>query len=42
MHSKGVKFSGEISWKKIVDSTDGFNGADIRNVITEAGLHAIR
>ncbi|RWS16753.1 26S protease regulatory subunit-like protein [Dinothrombium tinctorium] len=33
---------GEIDWEGIVKLTDGFNGADLRNVCTEAGVFAIR
>lgn len=29
-------------WDAIVKLSDGFNGADLRNVCTEAGLYAIR
>jgi 26S proteasome regulatory subunit T4 len=31
-----------VDYESIVKLTDGFNGADIRNVCTEAGVFAIR
>ena len=34
--------SGEIDYEAIVKLSDGFNGADLRNVVTEAGMFAIR
>jgi len=33
---------GDIDYEAIVKITDGFNGADMRNVCTEAGMFAIR
>ena len=33
---------GEISYESVVKLADGFNGADLRNICTEAGLFAIR
>lgn len=30
------------SWVRVLQLADGFNGADLRNVGTEAGLFAIR
>jgi 26S proteasome regulatory subunit T4 len=33
---------GEIDFEAVVKLSDGFNGADLRNVCTEAGLFAIR
>ena len=37
-----VNKSGEIDYEAIVKLSDGFNGADLRNVVTEAGMFAIR
>lgn len=34
--------SGDIDWEAIIKLTDGFNGADMRNICTEAGMFAIR
>lgn len=33
---------GTIDYEAIVKLSDGFNGADLRNVCTEAGMFAIR
>jgi len=32
----------ELDYEAVVKLSDGFNGADLRNVCTEAGLFAIR
>ncbi|TMW56626.1 hypothetical protein Poli38472_006636 [Pythium oligandrum] len=42
IHSGPITKKGEIDYESIVKLTDGFNGADIRNVCTEAGVFAIR
>jgi len=42
IHAQPVNKSGDIDYEAIVKLTDGFNGADLRNVITEAGMFAIR
>jgi len=42
IHAAPVNKSGEIDYEAIVKLSDGFNGADMRNVITEAGMFAIR
>ncbi|WWC68241.1 26S protease regulatory subunit 10B [Kwoniella pini CBS 10737] len=42
IHAKGINKSGDIDYEAIVKLSDGFNGADLRNVCTEAGLFAIR
>ncbi|KZV79122.1 prosome, macropain 26S subunit, ATPase, 6, isoform CRA_a, partial [Exidia glandulosa HHB12029] len=42
IHAKPVSKSGEIDYDAIVKLSDGFNGADLRNVITESGMFAIR
>ena len=42
IHARPIVKHGEIGWEAIVKLTDGFNGADLRNVCTEAGLFAIR
>lgn len=42
IHSRPVSKSGEIDYEAIVKLSDGFNGADLRNVVTEAGMFAIR
>ena len=42
IHSRGVSKSGDLDYEAIVKLSDGFNGADLRNVVTEAGMFAIR
>lgn len=42
IHSRKIRKSGEIDFDALVKLSDGFNGADLRNVCTEAGLFAIR
>lgn len=42
IHATGVSMDGEIDYESVVKMSDGFNGADLRNVITEAGLFAIK
>src|SRR5213078_4084881 len=42
IHSKPVSKGGDIDYDAIVKLTDAFNGADLRNVVTEAGMFAIR
>ncbi|EDR14031.1 26S proteasome regulatory complex, ATPase RPT4 [Laccaria bicolor S238N-H82] len=42
IHAAPVNKSGEIDYESIVKLSDGFNGADLRNVVTEAGMFAIR
>ena len=42
IHAAPITKKGEIDYEAIVKLTDGFNGADLRNVCTEAGMYAIR
>ncbi|KAA8905962.1 hypothetical protein TRICI_005213 [Trichomonascus ciferrii] len=42
IHASKVKKSEDIDYEAVVKMSDGFNGADIRNVVTEAGFFAIR
>ncbi|KAL9645545.1 hypothetical protein ABK040_000609 [Willaertia magna] len=42
IHSRNITKHGEIDYDAIVKLSDGFNGADLRNVCTEAGMFAIR
>lgn len=42
IHSSKVTKRGEIDYESVVKLADGFNGADLRNICTEAGLFAIR
>jgi proteasome regulatory subunit len=41
IHTKKVNV-GRVNYEKLVKHTDGFSGAEIKSVITEAGYHAIR
>ncbi|CAG8433791.1 11373_t:CDS:2 [Diversispora eburnea] len=41
IHSAPITKHGEIDYEAIVKLSDGFNGADLRNVCTEAGMFAI-
>ncbi|PAA72723.1 hypothetical protein BOX15_Mlig006274g4 [Macrostomum lignano] len=42
IHSGPIAKHGEVDWEAVVKLSDGFNGADLRNVCTEAGMFAIR
>lgn len=42
IHAAGVQKEGEIDFESVVKMSDGLNGADLRNVVTEAGLFAIK
>jgi len=42
IHARHITKYGEIDYDAIVKLSDGFNGADLRNVCTEAGMFAIR
>ena len=42
IHALPMAKHGEIDYDPVVKLSDGFNGADLRNVCTEAGLFAIR
>ncbi|KAK4171896.1 P-loop containing nucleoside triphosphate hydrolase protein [Triangularia setosa] len=42
IHAAGVAKDGEIDFESVVKMSDGLNGADLRNVVTEAGLFAIK
>lgn len=42
IHSAKILKRGEIDFESVVKLADGLNGADMRNVCTEAGLFAIR
>ncbi|KAJ7756778.1 26S proteasome regulatory complex ATPase RPT4 [Mycena maculata] len=42
IHAAPVNKSGEMDYEAIVKLSDTFNGADLRNVVTEAGMFAIR
>jgi len=42
IHAAGVALEGEIDFESVVKMSDQLNGADLRNVVTEAGLFAIK
>merc|ERR1719188_2563901 len=42
IHSNPITKHGDIDWEAVVKLTDSFNGADMRNICTEAGMFAIR
>merc|ERR1712038_1154962 len=42
IHAAPIAKHGEIDWEAVVKLSDDFNGADLRNVCTEAGMFAIR
>lgn len=42
IHASKITKHGDIDYEAIVKLSDGFSGADLRNVCTEAGLFAIR
>eukprot|EP00922_Rhytidocystis_sp_ex-Travisia-forbesii_P028419 GHVS01041707.1.p1 GENE.GHVS01041707.1~~GHVS01041707.1.p1 ORF type:complete len:289 (+),score=27.98 GHVS01041707.1:120-986(+) len=42
IHANPISKHGEIDYEAICKLCDGFNGADLRNVCTEAGMFAIR
>ena len=42
IHASSITKRGDIDYESVVRLADGFNGADLRNICTEAGLFAIR
>lgn len=42
IHAANITKRGDIDFESVVKLADGLNGADMRNVCTEAGLYAIR
>jgi 26S proteasome regulatory subunit T4 len=42
IHARSITKRGEVDYDSVVKLADGFNGADLRNICTEAGLFAIR
>ncbi|KAJ1981407.1 26S proteasome subunit rpt4 [Dimargaris verticillata] len=42
IHASGITKHGDVDYEAITKLSDGFNGADLRNVCTEAGMFAIR
>lgn len=42
VHTRSIAKKEELDLEAVTKLTDGFNGADLRNVATEAGMYAIR
>ena len=42
IHASTVNKQGEIDYEALVKLSEDFNGADLRNLVTEAGMFAIR
>lgn len=42
IHSKSITTHGDIDFEALAKLCEEFNGADLRNVCTEAGMFAIR
>ncbi|EGD83345.1 26S proteasome regulatory complex ATPase RPT4 [Salpingoeca rosetta] len=42
IHTKPITTKGDIDFEAVAKLSDGFNGADLRNVCTEAGMFALR
>lgn len=42
IHSDPITKHGDIDFEAVIKLTDGFNGADMRNICTEGGMYAIR
>ncbi|CAI4216763.1 unnamed protein product [Parascedosporium putredinis] len=42
IHAQSVVTEGDIDFESVVKMSDGLNGADLRNVVTEAGLFALK
>jgi 26S proteasome regulatory subunit T4 len=39
IHAAGVVTEGDIDFESVVKMSDGLNGADLRNVVTEAYVY---
>ena len=42
IHAAPIAKMGDVDWEAVVKLAEGFNGADMRNICTEAGMFAIR
>lgn len=42
IHASKLAKHGDIDYESVVKLAEGFNGADLRNICTEAGMFAIR
>lgn len=42
IHAKKITIKGDVNFEAVAKICENFNGADLRNVCTEAGMFAIR
>ncbi|WIV68091.1 proteasome-activating nucleotidase Pan2 [Natrialbaceae archaeon AArc-T1-2] len=42
IHTRGMSVAGDVDFDDLADETDGYSGAEIESVATEAGMFAIR
>ena len=42
IHAKGLKLADDVDLAGLVDRTGPISGADVRSIVTEAGMHAVR
>eukprot|EP01092_Planopodium_desertum_P007926 TRINITY_DN3268_c0_g1_i1.p1 TRINITY_DN3268_c0_g1~~TRINITY_DN3268_c0_g1_i1.p1 ORF type:complete len:140 (-),score=28.14 TRINITY_DN3268_c0_g1_i1:59-442(-) len=42
IHASKLAKKGDINYEAVIKLAEGFNGADLRNICTEAGMFAIR
>ncbi|ELY71122.1 AAA family ATPase, partial [Natronobacterium gregoryi] len=42
IHTRDMNVSDEVDFAELADETDGYSGADIESLATEAGMFAIR
>lgn len=42
VHARGKKFHPQINFKKIADTTAGFSGADLENLLNESAITAVK
>ncbi len=42
IHAKNIAIKGEVDFESIAKLSEDFNGADLRNICSEAGMMAIR
>jgi cell division protease FtsH len=42
IHARGKKFAKDINWERVADSTVGFSGADLENMLNESAILAAR
>jgi proteasome regulatory subunit len=42
IHTEGMDIADDVSYEAVADLTDGFTGAELASLVTEAGMFAIR